>query len=76
MNKFKALKEGNCWDYTLEKDPRCPHCGKTIDIGDNEMFELYEDDCHPDVVCPYCDGEFHVVTSCEYRFCTEDQEED
>ncbi|MCY1228223.1 hypothetical protein D9M72_405240 [compost metagenome] len=76
--KFKALKEddvaiGGRMSFWGNKQPKCPHCGKEIDIGSNDWWRLYEEGCH-EVECPECEEPFSVVTRVSYSFSTDSQE--
>jgi uncharacterized C2H2 Zn-finger protein len=70
---FKALREGNGWNFCAENSPRCPHCGVTIDLGSNDLWEIYAEGEH-DVECPKCDGAFVVSTTVATYFSTDEQE--
>lgn len=75
MKKFKALKEGDSFDFSHNSNPRCPHCGKEIDVQEHELWELYKEDDH-EITCPYCDEDFKVASTATYSFCTGYQDED
>lgn len=74
--RLEALKDGISSDFSYRKDPKCPHCGEDFLIQSNGAWDLYCDDDHHDVECPNCALEFTVVTHCQYRFSTEEQEDD
>lgn len=61
-------------DYFCNKDPKCPHCGTEVNVGDNELWKLYEEGEH-DISCPNCDLDFTVTTSVTYSFSTDDVEQ-
>ena len=73
---YQALRECACplMEFWGNKEPKCPHCGASFDIEDNDAYELYtdNDDSHT-VYCPECDMEFEVVTMITHRFSTDDQ---
>lgn len=79
MEKFAALRKAKeedsvCpTDYWGNDQPRCPHCGTTCDVSDNDWFRLYEEGEH-DVSCPHCDGDFTVSTRVSFSFSTDEQE--
>lgn len=74
---FKALR--NCidsvdrLDFWRNDNPKCPHCGESVDIVQHELWNLYEEGEH-DVECPHCEGEFVVGTDISYSFSTDEQE--
>lgn len=79
MEKFEALKQAKKTNPHLPKgfwgadQPKCPHCGAELDIGENDWWRLYEEGEH-EVACPLCDGDFTVTTRVSYSFSTENQE--
>lgn len=73
--QFKALKEGDSWDFSCNELPKCPHCGEDYSIEDNESWRLYEDDNH-DVECNACENKFVVHTNVTYTFSTDYQEDE
>ena len=34
--KLSALKEGPSYRFSVNKQPKCPHCGEDFDIAKNE----------------------------------------
>ncbi|WAC72105.1 hypothetical protein OU995_21425 [Roseateles sp. SL47] len=70
LNQAKA--HGAELDFWANPAPRCPHCGKTSHISDNDWWRLYEEGTH-DVACPSCDQDFSVRTSVSYSFSTDQQ---
>lgn len=74
--RLEALKDGRSSDFGYRSDPKCPHCGEDFSIQKNQAWELYSDDDHHDVDCPNCSLEFTVVTHCQYKFSTDEQEDD
>jgi len=73
MSEYKALSERGYNDFWGEDNPRCPHCGESIDIVAHDMYELYSEDCHDGVYCPHCDGVFSVETCIKHTFNTDEQ---
>ena len=72
----EALNNGDSWNFSNERNPRCPHCGETYDINENESWDLYgDDDTENDIECKSCEKPFRVYTRIEYRFCTDEQPE-
>lgn len=57
------------------EQPRCPHCGQSIDISENELWRLYEEGEH-ELECPYCNADFSVSVNVSYSFSTDDQDMD
>lgn len=72
--KYKALRKGEWLDFWGNENPKCPHCGVTSDVGDNEWYKLYEEGEH-EVTCPSCDEDFIVSTHVVHSFSTDEQEE-
>lgn len=72
--QFKALKEGDVFDFSCNNSPKCPHCGNDYDINENESWRLYEDGNH-EVDCDLCDNTFTVETNVSYSFSTDYQED-
>jgi transposase-like protein len=72
---FAALKAepASSLEFWGNKKPRCPHCGESHSVSENEWWRLYEEGEH-EVTCPDCDGDFTVSTSVTYSFSTEQQE--
>jgi hypothetical protein len=70
---FKALKEGDSFDFFGNKNPKCPHCGVEIAVDANDWWRLYEEGEH-EVECPECDESFSVSTRVSYSFSTDSQE--
>ena len=74
---FQALQ--NCTDaverlkFRGNDNPKCPHCGETIDVAQHEQWELYDEGEH-DMECPHCEREFVVSTNITYSFSTDEQE--
>jgi hypothetical protein len=70
------LNEKNRLDYFANKHPKCPYCDLEIDIGQNELWELYQEDDSHVVECPFCECEFNVRSSATWSFSTDEQEDD
>ena len=75
ITKLQALKNGDYFDFMINSNPVCPHCGAICDIHELEWWELFEEDDHT-VDCPHCDIEFLVVSKATWRFSTDQQEDD
>lgn len=79
MNKpnFEALRKCNDsfskLDFFGNNNPKCPHCGESCDVDDNEWYRINEDDIH-NVTCPHCEGDFMVRTIVSRIFSTDEQE--
>ncbi len=75
MSQFAALKAepAGSLEFWGNDNPKCPHCGQTIDINEHEKWDLYEEGEH-ETSCPDCDGDFTVSTMVSYSFSTENQE--
>jgi transposase-like protein len=70
---LKALRESD--DPTAfwhNEQPKCPHCGETFDVSENECWRLYEEGEH-DIECNSCGLEFTVQTHVSFSYSTEDQ---
>ena len=65
----KAREEGGSTSYWQEDNPRCPHCGETYDVHDNEDWGLYDSqkDEH-EISCPNCEKEFTVNVTVSFYF--------
>ncbi len=80
MEKFEALKKAKEAEPYMPDEfwgadqPKCPHCGKECDISENDWWNLYEEGEH-EVSCPYCDGDFTVMTRVSHSFSTDEQED-
>lgn len=79
MAALRAARDGSgrahITDFIANKGPKCPHCGEEIDIGEHELWQLYDDN-DQDIDCPLCDQEFHVQVHVSYSYSTEDQPDD
>ncbi len=75
IDRFSALnaEPSGSLAFWHNKQPKCPHCGKDIDVGENDIWRIYEEGEH-DIDCPYCDLEFSVSTHVAYSFSTDSQE--
>lgn len=75
--KFAALKasEHKALDFWGNDDPKCPHCGQSINISQHDLGELYEEGEHT-IDCPYCEREFQVTTRVSFSFSTDEQDMD
>ncbi len=68
------LRKDNLSDYWACKEPKCPHCDRSINVSDHELWDLYEEG-ERSIWCPYCDKEFQVRTSVSYAYSTDNQPE-
>lgn len=72
--KFQSLaqarEDGVELDFRYEDEPRCPHCGESIDISKRDLNELYEEGEHI-IDCPLCELEFSVATTVKHSFSTD-----
>ena len=77
MGRFEALKAepGGSLEFWGNDEPKCPHCGKSIDVSDNDLWSIYQEGEH-EVTCPHCDDDFTVATNVSYSFSTETQDDD
>lgn len=73
--QFAALKKGGWMEFSSNSQPKCPHCGEDFDIRENEAWYLFSEDDH-EVECQSCDGEFKVISSANWSFSTDEQEDD
>lgn len=69
MNRLQALKTGDVWDFIANDSPKCPHCGESHSISENDWQQLYEEGLR-DVTCPACSLDFFVKTEVSYSFST------
>lgn len=60
--------------YIANRLPVCPHCDEEIDVGDNDLYRIYEEGEHQ-VDCPQCDQPFMVSTRISHSFSTDKQPE-
>ncbi|HWU19347.1 MAG TPA: hypothetical protein VN155_16825 [Devosia sp.] len=74
-DKFAALNAGSFLEFSMNKSPKCPHCGSDFDISDNEAWSLYDDNEPHEVTCPSCDQDFNVHSHADWRFSTDEQDE-
>jgi uncharacterized Zn-finger protein len=77
-DKFAALKacESPWMDFAHNDSPKCPHCGESFDIDDNEAWRLYDDNDDHEVTCPSCGGDFTVRSHSRWTFSTDTQDDD
>lgn len=74
-DRLAALEGGPSWEFILNKQPKCPHCGSDFDISENEAWDLYDDDDSHEVQCSDCELTYSVRTHKTYAFSTDDQDE-
>lgn len=58
--------------YWGNDNPVCPYCDELIDIGEYDLFHLYEEGEH-EIDCPNCEKEVRVYTRVKYSFDTDEQ---
>lgn len=73
VRRLQALNAGRWADFWALDDPKCPHCGATCSVFDNDWLALYEEGEH-DVTCPGCAMDFVVSSRVSYSFSTDEQE--
>lgn len=54
-------------EFNHDKLIRCPYCGETEDVGDENNYELYKDGEHG-VMCSSCGKDYSVSTEISYSF--------
>lgn len=76
--KFKALRAAAhpSIDFSLNSEPKCPHCGEDFNIRENEAWELYDENGPHNVECSSCGQEFAVSSHATWQFSTDEQEDD
>jgi uncharacterized protein with PIN domain len=74
--KLSALNAGGWFDFSMNRQPRCPHCGSDFDITDNEAWHLFDQNETHTVECPVCDLPFYVNSHAVWSFSTDEQEDD
>ena len=69
------LNEENRLDYWSNGQVRCPHCDCEFEPGQEDMYDLYEEETH-EVECPVCNREFlvNINTAIIFKYSTDDQE--
>lgn len=73
---FRALDDGDWFQFYANDKPKCPHCGEDFDIRENEAWHLYSEDGPHGVECQSCDLGFQVNSSATWCFSTAEQERD
>ena len=74
--RFKALKEGDEFNFSLNSNPKCPHCGAEYDVAEAGYWEIYSGDGDEhEIDCPSCDDKYTVTTNVSYSFSTDYQPE-
>lgn len=78
VKRFGALnKDSRAWlDFSMNKLPKCPHCGTDYDIDEHGAWELYDENFNDDLTCDECNMTFSVSVQAIYRFSTDCQEAD
>lgn len=76
--KFKALRTAKhpSIDFSMNDNPKCPHCGERFNVRENEAWELYSEDSSHELECDSCGQEFTVVSHATWKFSTDEQEDD
>jgi uncharacterized Zn-finger protein len=70
-----ALNAGSFLEFSMNKRPKCPHCGSDFDISENEAWRLYDDNDTHEVTCPSCSQDFRVNSHADWRFSTDEQDD-
>jgi len=65
------LDKDNDFDYRWNEDPKCPFCDHENDKTDLDIFHNGD---HV-IECQKCEKEFKVVSTCDWTFCTDEQED-
>ena len=55
------LTDDNSTEYWGNSDPKCPHCDFIYDIGNNDAYQLYQEDNHS-IECPNCNADYSVYS--------------
>lgn len=76
VEPYAALDASGWSAFSMNRAPRCPHCGDDFDITDNEAWRLYDDGETHEVECPSCDRAFTVNSTATWRFSTDEQDRD
>lgn len=74
--RFKALNDSNYSDFYQNPNPKCPCCGHVVDIGDNELWNLLDENGPHEVECPSCEESFAVSAEATWLFSTHEQDDD
>ena len=74
--RLAALGAGGFLEFSMNKVPKCPHCGSDFDIDRNEAWRIYDDNDLHEVDCPVCNEDFTIQSHADWRFSTDDQDED
>lgn len=75
LKPLAALHRGGAFDFSVNKKPKCPHCGDDFDIDANEAWFLYDENETHTVVCRLCENEFQVNSHARWSFSTDEQED-
>jgi DNA-directed RNA polymerase subunit RPC12/RpoP len=71
--RFAALNAGHSYNFSVNKVPKCPHCGSDFDIDRNEAWFLYDENDTHEVECPSCGGGYQVRSLAIWMFSTDEQ---
>ena len=75
VEKLEALNSASdSFDFSMNKQPKCPHCGEVYDISENEAWRMYDDNNSHDAECPACGHGFIVNSHAIWSFSTDEQD--
>ena len=75
VERLSALRAGRSLDFSVNKEPKCPHCGEDFNIDRNEAWRLYDENDTHTVECSSCEMDFNVNSSATWSFSTDEQED-
>jgi len=73
--RLEALNDGPSYNFSMNKKPKCPHCGSDFDIQEGEAWFLYDENDTHTVECQSCSMEFQVSSLAQWSFSTDEQDE-
>lgn len=73
--RLEALEKGHSYDFSMNKDPKCPHCGSDFNIEKREAWFLYDENGPHEVECASCNMEFQVSSWADWKFSTDEQDD-
>ncbi|WEK50367.1 MAG: hypothetical protein P0Y66_22440 [Candidatus Kaistia colombiensis] len=71
---FASLKAGPSYEFSANRQPKCPHCGSEYVIEDHDAWQLYDENDTHDVDCGHCGREFQVTSRASWTFSTDEQD--
>jgi uncharacterized Zn-finger protein len=74
--RLAALGAGKFLEFSMNKVPKCPHCGADFDIDRNEAWRIYDENDRHEVDCPVCNEDFTIRSHADWRFSTDEQDEE